>query len=77
MSSDAGWACLCFFMAAIPWLIAVMFGKLRRVTLLQIGLMVLLLAIGLGGPRLGLHRSFLALGMFAYSAIVVTLGPDE
>jgi hypothetical protein len=55
MSYHARWAVLCVLLASIPWICAVGFAGVRRVTLAQIGLMAQVLAVGFAAPRLGWH----------------------
>jgi hypothetical protein len=63
-------------LASIPWICAVGFAGVRRVTLAQIGLMALVLAIGFAAPRLGwhMHPFYTLAGMLAWSAIVAGMG---
>jgi hypothetical protein len=76
MYYHALWAVLCALLASIPWICVVGFAGVRRVTLAEIGLMFLMLAIGFVAPRLGLHwHSLYTLGgILAASSIVAAVG---
>ena len=69
------WAVLCALVASIPWICAVGFARVRRMTLAQIGLMLLVLAVGFAAPRLGLHLYPLYVlgGMLICSAFVAAM----
>lgn len=51
MSRQAEWALLCCILAAIPWALIAYVGKVRQITIAQVLLMMLVLAIGFSAMR--------------------------
>ena len=73
MSYPTRWALFCLVVAVVPWIVAVWIGRLRRVTLAQVGLMIGVLGFGLAARGLDLNLFYVLMLVLVGSALVADM----